>query len=85
MPRIKKNCRCVEKKTGLRENLRAIMDADPVGVWVAKGGKGRGVTYPRSNSLVPSRTCDSTSSQCPNEVPWGDQAEAFYRYGMLYS
>lgn len=48
------------------------------GVWEARGGKGRGVTYPRSNSLVPSRTCDSTSSQYPNEVPWGDPAEAFY-------
>lgn len=43
------------------------------------GGKGRGVTYPRNNSLVPSRTCDSTSSRCPNEVAWGGQAEAFYR------
>lgn len=67
---IRKNCCCGEKKTGSRENLRAIMDADSVG---------REVTYPRNNSLVPSRTCDSTSSRCPNEVAWGGQAEAFYR------
>lgn len=76
---IRKNCCCVEKKPGLRENLREILDADSVGVWVAMGEKGRVVTYPRSNSLVPSRTCDSRSSQFPNEVPWGGQAEAFYR------
>ena len=35
---IRKNCCCVEKKTGLRENLREIMDADSVG---GLGGQGR--------------------------------------------
>ncbi len=35
---IRKNCCCVEKKPGLMENLREIMDAYSVG---GLGGQGR--------------------------------------------
>lgn len=77
---IRKSCCCVEKKPDLKGNLGAIMDDDSAGF----GSPGaRGVTYRRSNLLFPCRTCDSTSSQCPNKESWGDQPGAFY--GILCS